>query len=88
MKHVITALLALSFVSAPAFAINEKGNGPNSNSVNSNNSTNALEIYENTSAGKAQKEWAQGRVISACDSIQSWHPAFARGSKPEECNKG
>lgn len=89
MKTAISAVLAISFgfFSAYALALNEKGEGSTSSSAMSNNSVNAVKIYENTTAGKKQAEWAKGRVIKPCDSIQAKHPAFARGTTPPKCDK-
>lgn len=89
MKTAIAAVLAISFgfFSASALALNEKGEGSTSSSAMSNNSMNAVKIYENTTAGKKQKAWAKDRVVKPCDSIQNKHPAFARGTTPPKCDK-
>lgn len=86
LNKITAALFMALFVASPAaLAINEKGEGPNSSSVNSNNHANMRSSYEHSESGKARAEWSKGRVIKQGESVQCWNANLMRGGIKEKC---
>lgn len=88
MKNSFIIAALVSLVSLSAFAGERSGDG--SKGVGGNGVSNIerqTKLLDNTSFGKAQSEWAKGRTVKPCESIQNYNPAFSRGSKPPKCEK-
>lgn len=81
-KILAVAALVMATVSFSASAVNERGHTGLGNAGQSARvgHESGQSAYEKSEAGKKHAAWAEGRKVTAKESIQCYNPALNRGS--------